>query len=144
MILGGNPVYNAPADLALPDACEVKLRVLISGSTTMRPSALCHWHVPERITWSPGATRAATTARSRFMQPLIAPLYRGKSAHEFASRSWRSAGAVRATIIVIMRVLAERHGSAISMAGGASRCTMALVPDTALRPANVSRARRRV
>ncbi|MDQ3906821.1 MAG: hypothetical protein M3268_00590, partial [Acidobacteriota bacterium] len=82
VIVGGNPVYSAPADFAFADAMQkVALRVhhsLYYDET----SALCHWHVPRAHyleTWSDA--RAYDGAAS-ITQPLIAPLYAGKSAHE--------------------------------------------------------------
>src|SRR5207249_7756820 len=47
LILGGNPVYTAPADLAFEEALRnVRLRIhhsLYHDET----SFLCHWHLPE-------------------------------------------------------------------------------------------------
>jgi anaerobic selenocysteine-containing dehydrogenase len=43
---------------------------------------LCHWHIPEAHyleTWSDARAFDGTVT---IMQPLIAPLYGGKSAHE--------------------------------------------------------------
>ena len=82
VILGGNPVYTAPADLHFPEHLpKVKLRVHL-GLYDDETSALCHWHVPEAHaleTWSDGRAYDGTVS---LMQPLIAPLYGGKSAHE--------------------------------------------------------------
>ena len=41
---------------------------------------------PKHIFLSPGATPDLSTAPSRLSQPLIAPLYDGKSVHELACR----------------------------------------------------------
>ena len=49
-------------------------------STRRPPSAT--GTCPRRTTSRPGATAARTTARCRWSQPLIAPLYDGKSAHD--------------------------------------------------------------
>jgi MoCo/4Fe-4S cofactor protein with predicted Tat translocation signal len=83
LIISGNPVYTAPADLGFADAMNrVTLRVQLSlydDETT----ALCHWHVPEAHfleSWSDGRGYDGTAS---IVQPLIAPLYGGKSAHEF-------------------------------------------------------------
>ena len=49
MILGGNPVYNAPADLEFADAARQRRqdRRVHLGLYEDETSALCHWHVPE-------------------------------------------------------------------------------------------------
>jgi len=47
LILGGNPVYTAPADLNFADAMgkvEVRAHLSLHEDET---SALCHWHIPE-------------------------------------------------------------------------------------------------
>ena len=85
LILGGNPVYNAPA--------ELRLREQIVKGPVRRPSGTVRRR-DERIVpvasagsalfWKRGATFAPTTARP-IIQPIIAPLYDGKSAHEVIS-----------------------------------------------------------
>src|SRR5258707_15731494 len=47
VIIGGNPVYNTPADLKLGQdrLAKVKLRVH-HGLYKDETSELCHWHVP--------------------------------------------------------------------------------------------------
>jgi Fe-S-cluster-containing dehydrogenase component len=82
VILGGNPVYTAPADVPFAKALDkVKLKAHLSPSAD-ETSALCQWHVPEAHfleSWSDGRAFDGT---SGIVQPLIAPLYGGKSAHE--------------------------------------------------------------
>jgi len=90
VIVGGNPVYTAPADLAFADAMgKVGLRVHLSLYDD-ETSALCHWQIPEAHfleSWSDARGRDGTVS---IVQPLIAPLYGGKSAHEvFAAMSDR-------------------------------------------------------
>jgi molybdopterin-containing oxidoreductase family iron-sulfur binding subunit len=82
LIVGGNPVYNAPADLLFGERLtKVPLRVHL-GLYDDETSALCHWHIPKaHYLESWGDTRAFDGTVS-IVQPLIAPLYRGKSAHE--------------------------------------------------------------
>jgi len=82
LIIGGNPVYNAPADLQFVERLsKVPLRVHL-GLYDDETSAQCHWHIPETHyleTWSDARAYDGTVS---IVQPLIAPLYRGKSAHE--------------------------------------------------------------
>lgn len=84
-IVGGNPVFNAPADLFFGDKLQkAKLRVHL-GMHEDETSSLCQWHVPEAHAleyWSDGRAFDGTVT---IMQPLIAPLYDGKSPHEFIS-----------------------------------------------------------
>jgi Fe-S-cluster-containing dehydrogenase component len=82
VILGGNPVYTAPADVPFAGALKkVKLKAHLSESED-ETSALCQWHIPEAHfleSWSDGRAFDGTAS---IVQPLIAPLYGGKSAHE--------------------------------------------------------------
>jgi MoCo/4Fe-4S cofactor protein with predicted Tat translocation signal len=82
LILGGNPVYNAPADAEFGAAMlKVPLRIHLSLYKD-ETSELCQWHIPEaHYLESWGDTRAYDGTAS-IIQPLIAPLYSGKSAHE--------------------------------------------------------------
>ena len=83
VMLGGNPVYNTPADLKLDLSrlSRAKLRVHLSSHKD-ETSELCHWHVPEsHYLESWGDTRASDGTVS-IVQPLIEPLYGSKTAHE--------------------------------------------------------------
>lgn len=82
VILGGNPVYNAPADLNFAERIKkAKLRVHLSLYKD-ETSELCQWHIPQaHYLESWGDTRAHDGTVS-IIQPLIAPLYRGKTAYE--------------------------------------------------------------
>ena len=83
-ILGGNPAYDAPADLAFADALKntnIPVRVHL-GLYQNETAELCQWHVNETHYlegWSDGRAYDGTAS---IVQPLIAPLYNGKSAHE--------------------------------------------------------------
>jgi molybdopterin-containing oxidoreductase family iron-sulfur binding subunit len=83
VMLGGNPVYTTPADLKLDQARleKVNLRVHLSLYKD-ETSELCHWHVPEAHyleSWSDTRSFDGTVS---IIQPLIQPLYNGRSAHE--------------------------------------------------------------
>ena len=87
VILGGNPVYDAPADFEFKDALKnsnTPLRIHL-GLHNDETAELCHWHLDEAHyleAW--GDTRAYDGTVS-IVQPLIAPLYGGKSALEFVA-----------------------------------------------------------
>ncbi len=90
VIVGGNPVYTAPADFKFAEALDkVTLRVHLSLHDD-ETSERCQWHVPEAHfleAWSDARGHDGTVT---IIQPLIAPLYGGKSAHElFAAMSDR-------------------------------------------------------
>ncbi|MEM8680261.1 MAG: TAT-variant-translocated molybdopterin oxidoreductase [Planctomycetota bacterium] len=79
MILGGNPVYDAPRDLDLPRALADIEMTVRAGVYEDETSAACRWHVPlahpfeawdDVRSWDDGVAVA---------QPLIDPLLGGRS-----------------------------------------------------------------
>jgi len=82
LILGGNPVYDSPADLGfgelldrIPDSAHLSL---FDDETSRR----CRWHLPRAHgleAWGDGRAWDGTLT---FQQPLIRPLYEGRSAIE--------------------------------------------------------------
>ncbi|HEX8153418.1 MAG TPA: TAT-variant-translocated molybdopterin oxidoreductase, partial [Thermoanaerobaculia bacterium] len=82
VILGGNPVFDAPADFRFLDAFKrVPLRVHLSPYFD-ETSYHAHWHIPETHyleTWGDSRGHDGTVT---IQQPLIAPLYNGRSALE--------------------------------------------------------------
>ena len=82
LILGGNPVYNAPADLGFKERLyKVNLRIHL-GLYQNETSELCHWHVPEAHFLESWGDLRAYDGTVTILQPLIEPLYAGKSPHE--------------------------------------------------------------
>jgi len=87
VILGGNPAYDAPADLNFPDALK-------SGKTPLRvhyglyqneTAELCQWHVNATHELEAWGDARAYDGTASIIQPLIAPLYNGKSPIEFVA-----------------------------------------------------------
>ena len=83
LMLGGNPVYNTPLDfkLDLGRLSRVKLRVHLSQLKD-ETSELCHWHVPEAHYLESWTDTRSFDGTATIVQPLIAPLFEGKTAHE--------------------------------------------------------------
>ena len=82
LILGGNPVYDAPADFDFGlKLLKAKLRVH-SGLYYDETAELCHWHVPAAHYLEAWGDSRAYDGTIGIIQPLIAPLYQGRSAHE--------------------------------------------------------------
>jgi MoCo/4Fe-4S cofactor protein with predicted Tat translocation signal len=82
IILGGNPVYSAPADLDFAGhlvKSNFNVHLSLYDDET---SALCHWHIPEAHYLESWSDVRAFDGTATIMQPLIAPLYGGRTAHE--------------------------------------------------------------
>jgi MoCo/4Fe-4S cofactor protein with predicted Tat translocation signal len=87
IILGGNPAYDAPADLGFDDALRntnIPLRVHL-GLYQNETAELCQWHVNEAHYLEAWGDARASDGTVSIVQPLIAPLYDGKSAYEFVA-----------------------------------------------------------
>jgi molybdopterin-containing oxidoreductase family iron-sulfur binding subunit len=85
LILGGNPAYDAPADLGFADALKntgIPMRVYL-GQHQNETAELCQWHVNEAHYLEAWSDTRAFDGTVSLVQPLIAPLYAGKSVHEF-------------------------------------------------------------
>ncbi len=82
IILGGNPVYTAPTDLNFATALDkVQTRVYLAQFID-ETAERCQWQIPETHfleTWSDARGHDGTAS---IVQPLIAPLYNGRCAHE--------------------------------------------------------------
>lgn len=82
LILGGNPVYNAPADLGFAEALTrvgTSIHLSLYDDET---SVRCHWSVPRAHyleAWSDAQSWDGTLS---VVQPLIQPLYDGRTPAE--------------------------------------------------------------
>jgi len=82
VILGGNPVYTAPPEMNLRGAIQMaKTRVRV-GQYLDDTSELCQWIIPEAHAFEAWSDAPAYDGTVSIIQPLIAPLYGGRSAHE--------------------------------------------------------------
>ena len=83
VIIGGNPVHNTPADrkFTLQRLQKVKLRVHLSEYKD-ETSELCHWHVPAAHYLESWGDTRSYDGTITIIQPLIEPLYEGKTPYE--------------------------------------------------------------
>ncbi|MDP3981471.1 MAG: TAT-variant-translocated molybdopterin oxidoreductase [Chlamydiota bacterium] len=79
LILGGNPVYNGPSSFegALKKLSFSAHLSLYEDET----SALCQWQLPDQHYLESWSDARAYDGTASIIQPLIAPLYDGKSSH---------------------------------------------------------------
>ena len=87
IILGGNPAYDAPVDLDFANVLKngkIPLRVHL-GLYQNETAELCHWHVNQAHELEAWGDARAYDGTVSIIQPLIAPLYNGKSVLEFVA-----------------------------------------------------------
>jgi molybdopterin-containing oxidoreductase family iron-sulfur binding subunit len=104
-ILGTNPVYSAPVDFEFKQRLmKVRVRVHM-GLYHDETAEQCNWHIPEASYLESWGDARAYDGTVTFIQPLIAPIYEGKSplellaalqgkggqgAHELVRNYWKS------------------------------------------------------
>jgi MoCo/4Fe-4S cofactor protein with predicted Tat translocation signal len=75
LILGTNPVYDAPVDLDFANAMFKAGMRVHSGLYADETAELCQWHVPATHTLETWGDARAYDGTISIIQPLIAPLY---------------------------------------------------------------------
>ena len=98
VILGGNPVYTAPADLKFSEKLVKVGMTVYHGLHVDETANLCQWNVAEAHPLESWGDARAYDGTVTIIQPLIAPLYEGRSAHE---------------VLGVFTAQPDRHGSQI-------------------------------
>ncbi len=82
VVLGTNPIYATPADVDFKAALgKVGFKAYL-GAYPDETAALCDWHIPSAHVLESWSDACAFDGTITILQPLIEPLYAGKSPHE--------------------------------------------------------------
>src|SRR5918993_5654456 len=98
VILGGNPVFAAPADLNFAEKMGKVGLVAYHGLYVDETAHLAHWNLPAAHALESWGDARSFDGTVTLMQPLIAPMYEGRSAHE---------------MLALFTAQADRRGAAI-------------------------------
>jgi molybdopterin-containing oxidoreductase family iron-sulfur binding subunit len=82
LILGGNPVFNSPVEMGIRDRiqkAQMRMHLSLYSDET---SEVCQWHVPEAHYLEAWGDARAFDGTATIQQPLIQPLYNGRSPYE--------------------------------------------------------------
>jgi MoCo/4Fe-4S cofactor protein with predicted Tat translocation signal len=82
VILGGNPVFTAPADLGFAEKMSKVGLVAYHSMYVDETSHLSHWNLPAAHSLESWGDARAFDGTVTITQPLIAPLYEGRNEHE--------------------------------------------------------------
>ena len=107
LILGGNPMYDAPADVGFARAlakAEVSIHV---SSAINETSAATTWHIPRAHELEAWGDQVSLDGHYSIQQPLIAPLWYGRSDIEVLAAL---AGDIRAEGYDLVRATVEARG----------------------------------
>jgi len=85
VVVGGNPVFDAPADLDFRKALAKVRESVRLGFWEDETSEWCRWNVPMTHALETWSDLRAFDGTVTIAQPLIAPLYQGKSVHELVA-----------------------------------------------------------
>ncbi len=85
VIVGGNPVFNAPSDLSFAAALGKVKSTIRAGLYEDETSHACAWHVPLAHYLEVWGDTRAYDGTIAIQQPLIAPLYGGLSTIELCA-----------------------------------------------------------
>jgi MoCo/4Fe-4S cofactor protein with predicted Tat translocation signal len=122
LILGGNPVFTAPADLRFGEKLAKVGIAVYHGLYADETAYLCHWHVPDTHPLETWGDVRAYDGTVTMMQPLIAPLYENRSAYEVLSSFTSQPG--RRTLDIVKdywtRALAGGSGWTVRDASGSA------------------------
>lgn len=102
VILGGNPVYDAPADINFAERLATAAMTVHVSSNDNETSELCTWHVPMAHALESWCDQQSIDGTIAIQQPLIAPIRGGRNAAEMLGMmagmdAWRGYHAVRQT-----------------------------------------------
>ena len=79
VVLGGNPVFDAPADLAFAAAMAKVPHSIALGHTVDETSAKAEWHLPRAHYLESWGDARAVGGTLSVVQPLILPLFGGRT-----------------------------------------------------------------
>ena len=82
IVLGVNPVYSAPADLGFVAALGKVETKIHHGSYDDETAEYCQWHIHDASSLEAWGDARAFDGTASIIQPLIAPLYDGRTAIE--------------------------------------------------------------
>jgi MoCo/4Fe-4S cofactor protein with predicted Tat translocation signal len=82
VMLGVNPVYSAPADLNFRDAMDSVPNTVHLGLMADETGSISTWHINQAHYLEAWSDARAYDGTVSVLQPMIEPLYGGKSAHD--------------------------------------------------------------
>jgi molybdopterin-containing oxidoreductase family iron-sulfur binding subunit len=86
LILGENPAYASPAELGFARLLDKVPFTVHLGLFVDETAARTRWHVPQAHFLETWSDARAFDGTSSILQPLISPLYGGRSSHELLER----------------------------------------------------------
>ncbi|MEM7403103.1 MAG: 4Fe-4S dicluster domain-containing protein [Myxococcota bacterium] len=86
MILGGNPLYTAPAALKLPEALQQAKQVIHADLYVDETAQHAHWHLPLSHFLESWSDAQSSDGTATIVQPLIRPLHNTRSREQLLAQ----------------------------------------------------------
>ncbi len=106
LIVGGNPVFNAPADVRFADELSKVAKKIRLGLFHDHTSEKCDWHLPLAHFLEGWGDTEASDGSLCCVQPLIAPLNSGKSGSDDVAPPARGGR----TVLEVLALLTQVNG----------------------------------
>ena len=129
IVLGGNPIYDAPGDVEFAGAFRRVPTTIRLGLYEDETSALSTWHLPQTHDFESWGDVRAWDGTLSVSQPLIAPLLNGKSAVEFLGLIQ---GDRREASLIVREAIALAQGQPLSDVQWAKLLHDGFLPNSAL------------
>ncbi|MDQ6912831.1 MAG: 4Fe-4S dicluster domain-containing protein [Verrucomicrobiota bacterium] len=110
VIVGGNPVYDAPADFEFAKLLPKVARSMHIGLFHNETAEICRWHAPEAHSLESWSDAFAFDGTPTIMQPMIEPLFGGKSRHELLAALLEEAPS--SSYEIVRAFWRDKHGGA--------------------------------
>ena len=121
VILGVNPIYSAPSDLLFQDAfAKVPVTVHL-GSHVDETGSIANWHINKAHYLESWSDARAYDGTISIIQPMIAPMYGGVSAHDVLQTLLENA---QLSAFDVVRRMRRPTSRVTSPRVGARRCMM--------------------
>ncbi|MBP7148352.1 MAG: 4Fe-4S dicluster domain-containing protein [Acidobacteria bacterium] len=85
IVLQANPAYTAPARLGFAERMARVPHSVHLGTHVDETAAVCEWHVPAAHYLESWSDARASDGTASIVQPLIVPMYGGRTAHELVA-----------------------------------------------------------
>jgi molybdopterin-containing oxidoreductase family iron-sulfur binding subunit len=82
LVLGANPMHTAPADIPAAAAFAKVPRIIHTGLYLDETGTIADWHIPAAHDLESWSDRRAFDGTASITQPLILPLFNGRTTHE--------------------------------------------------------------
>jgi molybdopterin-containing oxidoreductase family iron-sulfur binding subunit len=111
LIVGGNPAFTAPVDLKFAERLSKVGLSIYLGLHVDETAYLCHWNIPEAHALETWGDARAYDGTVTITQPLIAPIYDGRSAHEVLGAF--TAQSDRRALDIVKDYWSRAHGAGV-------------------------------